>query len=69
MMPIRFNILEFPRTGCGVLGRRESECLSQCLICGSLMWAPTTDVEPECRCPVESGALSVLEEPQLAGSA
>ena len=67
MLPIRRGILEFPRTVCDVLDRREPECLAQCLVCGSLLWSRAIDGEPECRCSIASGMRDVAKEPQLTG--
>lgn len=68
MLPIRMGVLEIPRGECKVHGRRESERLSQCLICGSLVWSRETDGEPECRCSIATIMRVVAKEPQLAGT-
>ena len=68
MLPIRMGILEIPRGECGVNGRRESERLSQCLICGSLLWSRAADGEPECRCSILSVMNDVAKTPEMAGS-
>ena len=69
MLPIRMDILEIPRGDSSVNGRRESESLSQCLVCGSLVWSRTSDGEPECRCSIASDMWNVAKEPQTVGSA
>lgn len=68
MLPIRMDILEFSRALCDVHGRREPERLSQCLVCGSLLWSRANDGEPECRCSIASGMRDVAKVPQLTGS-
>jgi hypothetical protein len=67
MLPIRMGILEFPRADCAVGGRRDPERLSQCLVCGSLLWSRAADGEPECRCSIASVMRDVAKEPQPAG--
>jgi hypothetical protein len=68
MLPIRMGVLEIPRGECKVHGRRESERLSQCLMCGSLLWSRETDGDPECRCSIASVMRDVAKEPRLAAT-
>jgi hypothetical protein len=62
------DVLEIPRGRCNVHGRKESERLSQCLICGSLVWSRGTDGEPECRCSIATVMRDVAKQPYLAGT-
>jgi hypothetical protein len=64
MLPIRMGILEIPSGACDVRGRRKSERLSQCLVCGSLLWSRELDGEPECRCSIATGMRDAAKEPQ-----
>ncbi|CAN5882359.1 hypothetical protein BH23ACT12_BH23ACT12_06550 [soil metagenome] len=68
MLPIRMGVVEIPPGECTVHGRKESERLSQCLICGSLLWSRGVDGEPECRCSIVSVMRDVAKTPQMAGS-
>lgn len=68
MLPIRMGILEFPRADCDVPGRKGSERLSQCLLCGTLLWSRGADGEPECRCSIVRVMRDVAKEPQLTGA-
>ncbi|MEX0790801.1 MAG: hypothetical protein WD178_08520 [Actinomycetota bacterium] len=60
------GILEMPHGGCNVNGRRESDRLSQCLVCGSLIWSGATHDETECRCSIADVVHDVAETPELA---
>ena len=68
MLPIRMDVLEIPRGVCKVHGRRESERLSQCLICGSLLWSRESGGEPECRCSIATVMRDVAKQPELVGT-
>ena len=69
MLPIRMGILEMPRGHCRAHGRKQPERLSQCLMCGSLIWSRPSEGEPECRCSIASVMRHVAKGPQLADSA
>jgi len=69
MLPIRMGVLEMPRANCRVHGARQPERLSQCLMCGSLIWSRPSDGEPECRCSIACVMRDVAKEPQMADSA
>lgn len=68
MLPIRMSILEIPRADCSEDGRREPELLSQCLLCGLLLWSRAAEGEPDCRCSMSGGSQGFDKTNQLVVS-
>lgn len=67
MLPIRMGILEMPAASRGQSGPPELERLSQCLLCGALVWSRSGS-EPDCRCANGGIAKDVARRPEFAAS-
>lgn len=67
MLPIWMGILEMPSASRGHNGRTEFDRLSQCLLCGALVWSRSGN-EPDCRCARDGVASDVSRRPELAAS-
>lgn len=68
MLPIRMGVLEMPSEGAEFAGRRQPERLSQCLVCGALVWS-RPGREADCRCSVSTGLLGdPAKRPEMARS-